>query len=213
MVGHYKGQLDPGCHHPGLWYKQEGCLNDRIVKCAWCPGVGPLLTPNLIELFPFAPVLSKIVDQRRPVVLLCDKDPPHILKEGNFLQGPPLCLKICFYSRTCLLLHPPPVSLMWPGNSHSVTTMIWTCHTVGTAVGVSSPPTVPLLCPARGGAQNGPGCRSDLRPPLGTPPLGMPHCALPKGRISYTSRALLWVGVTSQTPPYHPVLHLLMGYQ
>ena len=82
---------------------------------------------------------------------------------------------------------------------------IQTCHTVGTAVGGGFQPPGPLLCPARGGAKSGPVGRSDLRPSLVTPPLGMTHCAPPKGRKPYITEALQGVvGVGSLIGPLVP---------
>ena len=53
---------------------------------------------------------------------------------------------------------------------------------MGTAVGGGFQPPGPLLCPARSGAKSGIVGKSDLKPSLGTPPLGMTRYAPPKGR-------------------------------
>ena len=64
------------------------------------------------------------------------------------------------------------------------------CHTVGNAGGAGLPPPGPLLCPPRGGARSGTRGKSDLKPSQGTPLLGMPCSAPPKGREYDTSTDL-----------------------
>ena len=102
-----KGAPNPECHHPDLIYIQEGLLNDRLVKCARFPRVGPLLPKKSREPLPLPLVLSHIIDHHRPFILGSVHDPPYILKRGHRLQGPPAGLKI--RSRACLsvLLYPP----------------------------------------------------------------------------------------------------------
>ena len=46
VVESFEGPPNPGVHHTGLQYNQEGHLYDCHVKCARVPGNSPLLDQN-----------------------------------------------------------------------------------------------------------------------------------------------------------------------
>ena len=90
VVEPLKDTPDPGGHHPGLQFKQEGHLNDCLVKCAGGPGVEPLPPKNTGEPFPFTLGIPQIVDHHCKVVVGSGQEPPKVYKKGHHLQMPPI---------------------------------------------------------------------------------------------------------------------------
>ena len=98
---------NPGGHHPGLQFKQEGCLNNRLVECSGGPGVIPLPPKNHGELRLLPPGLYHIVNHHRTVFFRRIQDPTQIFIVGHHLQRPLIFLKGCCYDCVRLLLYHP----------------------------------------------------------------------------------------------------------
>ena len=80
VVEYDKGPPDPGVHHPGLWFRQQGCLNDRIVECSRDLGVCPIPPQNPGQPHPFPTQHHKIGNHRHSLGLSCGEDLPKVCK-------------------------------------------------------------------------------------------------------------------------------------
>ena len=88
VVESAKGLTDPGIHHQGNRFKEEVCMNNRLVECYRGLGVCPLLPQNTGEPCTFTTCLLNIGIHGWTVFVRCGEELTKKVKLGHHLQSP-----------------------------------------------------------------------------------------------------------------------------